>query len=95
MSMPGPWELGLILVIILIFFGTGKLPQVLGQMGKGIKSFKDGMRDGENGEDEDDLSSTANRSDQNIAPAKKILSSEATSKEGTKPQAEHAAQPTE
>ena len=92
MSMPGPWELGLILVIILIFFGTGKLPQVLGQMGKGIKSFKDGMRDGE---DEDDLSSTPNKSDQSIAPAKKILSNEATSKEGTKPQAEHAAQPTE
>ena len=33
--MPGPWELVLILVIILIFFGVGKLPRVLSQMGKG------------------------------------------------------------
>jgi sec-independent protein translocase protein TatA len=41
--MPGPWELGLILVIILIFFGVGKLPRVLGQMGKGVKAFKEGM----------------------------------------------------
>ena len=45
--MPGPWELGLILVIILIFFGVGKLPRVLSQMGKGVKAFKQGMNDGE------------------------------------------------
>ena len=43
--MPGPWELGLILVIVLIFFGVGKLPQVLGQLGSGVKAFKDGMKE--------------------------------------------------
>jgi sec-independent protein translocase protein TatA len=46
--MPGPWELGLILVIVLIFFGIGKLPQVLGQLGSGVKAFKDGMKDEDN-----------------------------------------------
>ena len=91
MSMPGPWELALVLVIILIFFGTGKLPQVLGQMGKGIKSFKDGMRDGETDDDQEDTQSSA----ASPAPAKKILSDEATSPEGTKPQADKTAQPTE
>ena len=40
-------ELAIILLIVLIFFGAGKLPQVLGQMGKGVKAFKDGMKDGE------------------------------------------------
>jgi sec-independent protein translocase protein TatA len=45
--MPGPWELVLILVIILIFFGVGKLPRVLSQMGKGVKAFKQGMGEGE------------------------------------------------
>jgi sec-independent protein translocase protein TatA len=39
----GPWEWGVVLVIVLIFFGVGKLPKVLGQMGKGVKAFKDGM----------------------------------------------------
>ena len=39
----GPWEWGIVLVIVLIFFGVGKLPKVLGQMGKGVKAFKDGM----------------------------------------------------
>ena len=91
MSMPGPWELGLVLVIILIFFGTGKLPQVLGQMGKGIKSFKDGMKDGLENDPSENNTNSANTA----APAKKILSEEAISPEGTKPQAEKTAQPTE
>ena len=46
----GPWEIGLILVIILIIFGVGKLPQVGGAVGKGLRAF----RKGQSGEDEDD-----------------------------------------
>jgi sec-independent protein translocase protein TatA len=44
-GMPGTTELIIILSIVVIFFGVGKLPAVLGQMGKGVKSFKDGMKD--------------------------------------------------
>lgn len=44
-GLSGTWEWVIILVIILIFFGVGKLPNVLGQMGKGVKAFKDGMKD--------------------------------------------------
>lgn len=44
-GMSGVWEWVVVLVVILIFFGVGKLPAVLGQMGKGVKSFKDGMRE--------------------------------------------------
>jgi sec-independent protein translocase protein TatA len=47
LSMPGMGELLIILVIVMIFFGVGRLPAVLGEMGKGIKAFKDGMKDGE------------------------------------------------
>ncbi len=39
----GTTELIIILVMVLIFFGVGRLPDVLGQMGKGVKAFKDGM----------------------------------------------------
>ena len=46
-SMGGPWEYIIVLVIILILWGPGKLPQVLSQLGKGVRSFKDGMKDGE------------------------------------------------
>ena len=41
----GPWELGIILVIVLILFGAGKLPQVFEAFGKGVKSFRDAQRD--------------------------------------------------
>jgi sec-independent protein translocase protein TatA len=36
----GIWEVVLILVIVLIVFGVGKLPQVGSAIGKGIRSFK-------------------------------------------------------
>jgi sec-independent protein translocase protein TatA len=39
----GPWELGIILVIVLIIFGAGKLPEIGAGIGKGIKNFKKGM----------------------------------------------------
>ena len=43
MRPPGPWEIGLILVIILIIFGVGKLPQVGAAFGKSIRAFKKGQ----------------------------------------------------
>ena len=38
LGMMGPMEWGILLVVVLIFFGAGKLPQVFGQLGKGVKS---------------------------------------------------------
>lgn len=46
----GPWEIALILIIILIVFGVGKLPQVGGAIGKGIRAF----RKAQQGEDEEE-----------------------------------------
>ncbi len=46
----GPLEIGLIIVIILIVFGVGKLPQVGGAIGKGMRAF----RKGQQGEDEEE-----------------------------------------
>jgi len=41
----GTQELIIILVIVLVIFGAGKLPQVGGALGKGIRNFKKGMND--------------------------------------------------
>ncbi len=49
----GPTELVIILVIILIIFGAGRLPEIGGAMGKGIRAFKRGQS-GEAGEVEGD-----------------------------------------
>ncbi len=40
----GPWEVGLILLIILLVFGVGKLPQVGEALGKGLRSFRKGQQ---------------------------------------------------
>lgn len=41
----GIWQVALILMIVLIIFGAGKLPQVMGDVAKGMKSFKAGLKD--------------------------------------------------
>lgn len=41
----GPMEIGLILLIVLLVFGAGKLPEVGGAIGKSIKSFKKSIRE--------------------------------------------------
>lgn len=37
------WHWLIVLVIVLIFFGRGKIPELMGDVAKGIKSFKQGM----------------------------------------------------
>ena len=48
----GPWEIALIVVIILIVFGVGKLPQVGGAVGKGVRAFRRGQSGEEDEEEE-------------------------------------------
>ena len=40
MRPPGPLEIGLVIVIILIVFGAGKLPQIFEFFGKGLRSLR-------------------------------------------------------
>jgi sec-independent protein translocase protein TatA len=49
----GPWEIALILVIVLIVFGVGKLPQVGSAIGKGVRSFRKAQA-GEDSEEEEE-----------------------------------------
>ncbi len=49
----GPVEIGLILLSILIVFGAGKLPQVGGAIGKGMRAFRK-AQSGEDIEDEEE-----------------------------------------
>ncbi len=41
----GPAELIIILVIIIIVFGVGRLPEIGGALGKGIKEFRTSVKD--------------------------------------------------
>ena len=40
-------HLVILMVIVLVIFGAGKLPQVMTDLAKGVKAFKDGMKDDE------------------------------------------------
>lgn len=43
MPIPGPFELIIILVIVIMIFGVGKLPEVGGAVGKTIREFRRNM----------------------------------------------------
>ena len=44
MGMPGPWELIIILVIVLLLFGTGKLRNIGSDLGNAVKGFQNAMK---------------------------------------------------
>lgn len=45
LGMLGPWQIVLILAIVLLLFGGKKIPELMKGLGKGIRNFKDGMND--------------------------------------------------
>jgi sec-independent protein translocase protein TatA len=42
------WHWIIVLVVVLLLFGRGKIPELMGDVAKGIKSFKKGMTDDDN-----------------------------------------------
>jgi len=57
--MPGPWEMAIILVAILLLFGGKKLPELARGMGQGMREFKKAARGMK-----DELESAANAVDE-------------------------------
>lgn len=41
----GPWQIVLIVVVLILLFGAGKIPRLASDMAKGIKAFKKGMKE--------------------------------------------------
>lgn len=60
MGMPGPFELGVILVIVVLIFGTGKLTGIGKSLGTAIHDFKASVKPDEK---EEDTPSEAEKSD--------------------------------
>jgi sec-independent protein translocase protein TatA len=49
----GGWEWVIILVIVLLVFGVGRISKLGSEMGKGISAFRDGMREGQETDNDD------------------------------------------
>ena len=47
-------ELLIILVIVLVLFGVGRISKIAGEMGSGIRAFKDGLQGSEDKKNEDE-----------------------------------------
>ena len=75
-----PWSLLIILVIILLLFGTKRLRNMGGDLGGAFKSFKQSMKDGSDEEDKkrEQDKVTHNKDDDNV------IDVEVTKKEDTK-----------
>tara|TARA_Y100000385_G_C12947143_1_gene573825 strand:+ start:70 stop:255 length:186 start_codon:yes stop_codon:yes gene_type:complete len=55
--MPGTWEIIIIVALLLIIFGRGKISDLMGEVAKGIKSFKKGISE------DDEIKTSADKSD--------------------------------
>ena len=59
------WQLLIVAGLVVLLFGRGKISELMGDVGKGIKSFKSGLKD--DGEEEKPaVTQTAERADQAI-----------------------------
>lgn len=59
------WHWLIVLVVVLLLFGRGKIPELMGDMAKGIKSFKKGMSD-----DDDETKTVEHRADETVSAPK-------------------------
>ena len=59
---PSIWQLLIVLVIVLLLFGRGKIPQLMGDMARGIKSFKKGLSS--NDDEKNDNNTLEKKSDE-------------------------------
>jgi len=41
----GFWQIAIVVVLVVLLFGRGKISDLMGDVAKGIKSFKKGMKD--------------------------------------------------
>lgn len=53
-GMPGPFEMVVILIVVLLVVGPKKLPELMRALGKSLQSFKKGMRETDLSDDKHD-----------------------------------------
>ena len=49
----GFWQIAVVVILVVLLFGRGKISDLMGDVAKGIKSFKKGMSDNPNSTDKD------------------------------------------
>lgn len=50
----GGWELIIVLVIVLLVFGVGRISRIGGELGQGIRAFREGLSEGAGEKDDEE-----------------------------------------
>tara|TARA_B100001996_G_scaffold377527_1_gene360274 strand:+ start:2657 stop:2863 length:207 start_codon:yes stop_codon:yes gene_type:complete len=50
---PSAWQIAVVVILIILLFGRGKISSLMSDLAKGIKSFKKGMSDNPNSSNQD------------------------------------------
>ena len=61
----GFWQIAIVVVLVVLLFGRGKISSLMGDVAKGIKSFKKGMKDPIQDQTETETSEDKSSEDQN------------------------------
>jgi sec-independent protein translocase protein TatA len=59
------WQIAIVVVLVVLLFGRGKISSLMGDVAKGIKSFKKGMSDDPPTNNQDDNSKSDNSDSEN------------------------------
>ncbi len=59
------WQIAIVVVLVVLLFGRGKISSLMGDVAKGIKSFKKGMSDDSSANNQDDNSKSENSDTEN------------------------------
>ena len=59
------WQIAIVVVIVVLLFGRGKISSLMGDVAKGIKSFKKGMSDDSSSNSDQDKNNSDNSDSQN------------------------------
>ncbi len=59
------WQIAIVVVLVVLLFGRGKISSLMGDVAKGIKSFKKGMSDDSSTNNQDDSSKSENSDSEN------------------------------
>ena len=62
----GFWQIAIVVVLVVLLFGRGKISSLMGDVAKGIKSFKKGMKDPTSDQNESISSEETSNEDSNL-----------------------------
>lgn len=57
----GPVELGIILVIVILLFGVGRIGKIAGELGSGIRAFREGLQGDKEKKEEAETTTTTTK----------------------------------